>query len=158
LTLEDEGVFDVDATGNFTVNGTIAFDGSDGATATFDCASTFNIASPDPQTIPPLNYGNLNASGGNRILVSDKTVGICTEFTVGAGTYTMNQSIVDYNGSGNQTINSALTYYNLKVSGSGNKIPFEKVLTVNNITYVTSGTLLIPESDDDELPYALYAL
>jgi len=72
----------------------------------------------------------------------------------------MNGSTVEYSREGDQLISAQTNvgqglegnYYNLKISGSGEKFP-DANLTVNNVTNVESGaTLSIPETNDDEMP------
>jgi hypothetical protein len=114
--------FNVTGTGNFTadntavltINGNIV---STTSAAVSLCGSTINISSSSPQTIPAWGFGNLNATGGNRTLVSTGTIGICGTFTRGAGTYTITGSTVDFNGAGAQTI-AAGTYNNLTISNN----------------------------------------
>jgi hypothetical protein len=113
--LSGTGTFIMSATGNLTINGNLTYSSS--GTPTFNCASTLNIASPTSQTIPAFNYGNLNLSGGARVLASSGTIGICGTFTRGAGGYTITGSTVNFNGAGAQTIATG-TYNNLTISGN----------------------------------------
>ncbi|PWA03898.1 hypothetical protein, partial [Flavobacterium psychrotolerans] len=108
------GNFSVTATGSLAVTGGLTYTSG---TATWDCASTFTMSSSSAQTIPAFNYGNLDATGGNRTLASSGTIGICGTFTRGAGVYTITGSTVNYNGFGAQTI-SAGTYNNLTISNA----------------------------------------
>lgn len=115
FTFNGSGTFSMSAAGALSIFGNVTYGGS--ATATMNCASQVFISSTSPQTIPPLNYGNLNASGGDRTLPSTGTVGICGTFTRGAGTYAIASSTVDFNGTGAQTI-AAGTYNNLTISNA----------------------------------------
>lgn len=72
------------------------------------------------QTIVTGNYYDLDGTGGDRTMSPDGTIGIADIFTVGAGAYTVTNSTVDFNGSGDQTI-PAFTFYNLVVSNNGTK-------------------------------------
>ena len=116
FTLNGTGTFAMASTTSLTVNGNLTYGGS--ATASFDCASTLNIASSSAQTIPALNFGNLNLTGGNRTLASSGTIGICGTYTPGAGTITTTGSTINFNGTGSQTI-PATNYNNLTSSSSG---------------------------------------
>ena len=115
--------FTVSGTGNFqmasgttlTVNGTISITSS--VTPTFNCSSTLNLASTGTVTVPAENYGSLNLTGGNRILASSGTIGICNTYTPGTGTITVTGSTVNYDGTGAQTV-TASTYNNLTISGA----------------------------------------
>lgn len=115
FTLNGTGTFNMSATGALSIFGDVVYGGS--ATANMNCASIFIMASTNPQTIPPLNYGNLNASGGDRVLPNGGTVGVCGTFTRGAGTYTVTGSTVNFYGSSNQTIAFG-NYDNLTISNS----------------------------------------
>jgi autotransporter-associated beta strand protein len=106
--------FTVGAAGSITATGNVTYTSG---TGTWNCASTFTMSSSSVQTIPPFNYGNLNATGGNRTLPSSGTVGICGTFTRGAGAYTVTGSTVNFNGTGAQTI-AVGTYNNLTISNA----------------------------------------
>jgi hypothetical protein len=82
--------------------------------------STVNYTNGSGATIAALNYYNLNGTGGNRTLSSTGTIGVASSFTPGSGTYTVSNSTVDFNGTGDQTI-PAFTFYNLVVSNTGIK-------------------------------------
>lgn len=69
------------------------------------------------QTIVEGNYNTLDGTGGNRTLSSTGTVGIAEAFTVGAGTYTITSSTVDFNGTAAQNI-PAFNFNNLTISGN----------------------------------------
>lgn len=140
FTLNGTGNFNMSATGVLTINGNVTY--GDTATATLDCASKVNIASTASQTIPPLNYGNLDTTGGARVLLSNKTVGICNTFTPGNGTYTVNQSTIDYKSTSNQIISDKITYYNLTLSGSGTKTPSGAISVDTNGTVKIMGTAI----------------
>lgn len=109
------GTFNMGSSGVFTINGNVTYSSS--STPGLNCASTINIANSGSQPIPPFNYGNLNATGGDRVLSNTGTIGICGTFTRGAGAYTVTGSTVNYNGSGAQTI-SAGNYNNLTISNA----------------------------------------
>ncbi|MES2005942.1 MAG: hypothetical protein V4450_15595 [Bacteroidota bacterium] len=83
--------------------------------------STVNYSSAVPAVITPLDYNNLNATGGARTLSTTDTIGIKGVFTPGAGSYTVINSIVEFNGSGAQTI-PAFTFHDLIVSNAGIKL------------------------------------
>ncbi len=100
--LSGTGTFNISAGASLNIAGNLTYTSS--ATPTFDCASTLSISSGSSQTIPAFNYGSLNASGGDRVLASSGTIGVCGTFTPGAGTYTITGSTINYNGTGAQTI------------------------------------------------------
>jgi hypothetical protein len=122
--------FNLNVTGNFqlaagtsiTVNGVMSYGGS--ATGSCACSSTFNIAGSAASDVPPINYGNLNISGGNRTLANAGTIGVCGTYTPGAGVITITSSTVNFNGTTAQTV-SASSYNNLTISNAR---------TTNNIT------------------------
>lgn len=72
------------------------------------------------QTIVAGNYYDLDGTGGDRTLGTTADIGIAGVFTPGAGTYTVTNSTVDFNGSGSQNIPEFVFYY-LKVSNAGIK-------------------------------------
>lgn len=113
FTLSGTGNFTISVFGSLTITGTITSTTS--ATPSLDCNSTVTISSASAQTIPAWNFGDLNASGGNRTLASSGTIGICGTFTPGAGAYTITGSTVDFNSTGSQTVN-AMNYNNLTIS------------------------------------------
>ncbi|OYU82827.1 MAG: hypothetical protein CFE24_14000, partial [Flavobacterium sp. BFFFF2] len=116
IVLNSTGTLVMQASTSLTVTGSVTYGGT--ATATLDCSSTINFSNTSSVTVPPLNYGNLNLTGGNRVLNSTGTIGICGTFTTGAGTYTTTGSTVDFNGSTSQTI-PALLYNHLTSSSTG---------------------------------------
>ena len=118
LTLNGTGAFAMLSGTSLTVTGAVTYDGTSGASAALDCASTFIMNSSSLQTVAALNYGNLNLTGGNRTLASLGTIGICGTYTPGAGTITTTGSTVNFNGSSAQTI-TATNYNNLTSSSSG---------------------------------------
>lgn len=122
FTVTANGKFNMSASSSLTISGDLTYTTS--ASATFDCSSTFSLSSASSQTIPALNYGNLNGTGGPRVLASSGTIGICGTFTPGAGGYTITGSTVNFNGTGAQTVN-AFSYNNLSISGAR---------TTNNVT------------------------
>lgn len=114
FTLDGNGTFTMGAGSQLTVNGLLTYTSS--GVPTFDCSSTFFVASASPQVIPAFAYGNLNGTGGDRTL-SSGTVGICGTFTPGGGTYTTAGNTVDFNGTGAQTI-PAFNYNGLTISNN----------------------------------------
>ena len=79
-----------------------------------------NYNSSSAQTIVYGNYSDLTASGGNRTIDSNGTLGIAGTFTPGGGTYTVTATTVNFNGSSAQTI-PAFNFENLTVSGGNTK-------------------------------------
>ncbi|TXI85987.1 MAG: T9SS type A sorting domain-containing protein, partial [Crocinitomicaceae bacterium] len=91
------------------------------ATASLDCASTVWITNSGTQPIPPLNYGNLEVLGGNRVFPNGDTIGICSGFNVNPSlhTYTVTGSTVRYFSSGSGWVMIPFTYNNLHFDGTG---------------------------------------
>jgi hypothetical protein len=118
FTLNGTGILNISSTGSLTVNGNFTFGGA--ATAILDSASTFNIASNASQSIPALNFGNLNIAGGDRILASSGTIGISGIYIPTSGTLTTTGSTISFNGT-NQTIPSSTSYNNVTINGTGTK-------------------------------------
>ncbi|HMP20596.1 MAG TPA: hypothetical protein PKC39_06540 [Ferruginibacter sp.] len=91
------------------------------------------------QTMVNGNFNNLTATNGNRTLSSTGTIGIAGVFTPGAGSYTIDNSTVDFNGSVNQNI-PGFTFENLVVSnGATTKtltghVNIRESLSLNNST------------------------
>jgi protocatechuate 3,4-dioxygenase beta subunit len=99
--------------------------------------STIEFNSSGTQTIPIFNYYNLSSSSsGNRNLASPASIGIAGTFSPGINTYNIDNTTLDFNGSGAQTI-PAFHYYNLTISGAR---------TTNNVTLIPSGTIGIASS------------
>ena len=98
-------------------------------------SSTVNFSNAASTNIPALNYYNLNTTGGDRILAGTGTIGIANAFTPGAGIITITGSIVNFNGSGAQTI-PVFTFNDVILSGSGAK-------TVANASTVSVRTIEI---------------
>ena len=111
---------------------------------------TVKYNSASGQNIIKGNYNNLDGTGGNRTLSSTGTVGIAGTFTVGAGTYTITSSTVDFNGTAAQSI-PAFNFNNLTISGnkgggamtlvSADTIGVATVfsVTATNTSYVVTG-------------------
>lgn len=116
FTLNGTGAFNMASGTALNISGNLTYGGS--ATASLDCTSTLNITNTASQNIPALNYGNLNLTGGARVLASSGTTGICGTLTPGAGAITVTGSTIDFNGSGAQTI-PAFNYNNLTSSSTG---------------------------------------
>ncbi|MDP3468577.1 MAG: hypothetical protein Q8S11_09610 [Daejeonella sp.] len=96
-------------------------------------SSTVNYSGTAVTNIAPADYYNLDGAGGDRVLPDGEEVGIAGAFTPGAGAYTVTGSVVNFNGSGPQTI-PAFTFNNVILSGSGEKeIPGSTEVTVTSI-------------------------
>jgi hypothetical protein len=113
--LSGTGTFVMAASSDLTINGDFTYSSS--ATPSFNCTSSLIINSSVSQAIPAFTYGNLDATGGDRVLANGGTIGICGTFTRGAGAYTVTGSTVNYTGSGAQSI-AAGTYNNLTISNA----------------------------------------
>lgn len=118
--------------GNYTVTGsTVSFTGS------------------DTQTIPVLNYNNLDGTGGDRILDNSGTIGIAGNFTPGAGAYTITESTVSFNGTSLQTI-PAFIFENLIIENLGAK-EVNSSISAKNITIETGAIFNLNSSGGGEL-------
>lgn len=106
--------------------------------------STVNYTSTSDCEIAAVNYHNLDASGGNRVLPAGGTVGISGTFIPGVGTYTVTGSTVEFNGDLDQTI-PPFTFYDLLISGDGTKL-IDSVVNVNEIT-IEDGSMVNLFSD-----------
>jgi hypothetical protein len=115
FTVNANGTYSVGAAASLTVGGAYVYSSS--TAATFTCTSTLTLNGTGSITVPAANYGNLDLTGGARVLASSGTIGICGTFTRGAGAYTVTGSTVNFNGTGAQTI-AAGTYNNLTISNA----------------------------------------
>lgn len=131
-------VFNLGASGNLTVAGNLTYVNT--ATANFNCGSTLNIVSASSQTIPALNYGNLNLAGGPRVLSNAGTIGICGNYTPSAGATTTTASTVNFNGSLAQSIlTSAANFNNLIVSNTSANVTSTVAVTIANNLTINAG-------------------
>lgn len=112
FTVQNSGSFVMNSGSSLTVTGNFNYTST--TAPTLDCASTIHIAGSTSQTIPAFNYGNLNLTGGARVLASSGTIGICGTYTPGTP-MTVTGSTINYFGSGAQTI-TATNYNNLTIS------------------------------------------
>lgn len=129
-------------TGTLRTQNTTATPVPTGKTWTF----TLEYNSVNAQTVVNGFYTRLNGTGGNRTLQNAGTISISEVFTVGAGTYTVTGSTVDFNGA-TQNI-PAFTFNNLTISGSDDKtatgtINVNGVLTINASLVLNMGTNLL---------------
>lgn len=145
------GNLNMAANSNLIIRGNVSYNGS--AAANLNCASKIEIRSASSQTIPPFNYGTLDATGGNRTLPSTGVVGICNTFNPGAGSYTITGSTVNYFSptAANSYTLSSFNYHNLTFSGvatftlgQGNTINVQGNYTQSagfvNLTNFTTGS------------------
>lgn len=132
FTLNGTGNFQLAAGTSFTVNGVLVYGGS--ATGNCSCSSTFNIAGTSSSDVPPINFGNLNISGGNRTLSATGSIGICGTYTPGAGVITITGSTINFNGTGAQTV-PASSYHHLTLSNAraGNNITLSGMINISGI-------------------------
>lgn len=93
------------------------------------------------------NLFDVNINGTSLKLSANSVLGIASILTITAGTLDVTSSTpntVNFNGSGNQSINT-LTYSNLTLSNGGNKTAGAG-LTINNNLTIGSGATFIPGS------------
>lgn len=119
FTLNGTGNFSIASTGTLTITGNITYGGT--PTATLHCDSYVYITSSSAQTIPAINYGNLDALGGDRIFPNGATIGICAGFNVDptVHSYTVTGSTINYFSSETGWGMFPFTYHNLTFSGTG---------------------------------------
>jgi uncharacterized repeat protein (TIGR02543 family) len=152
FTLNGTGNFNMSATGSLTIDGDVTYGGT--ATATLNCDSTVNITSTSSQLIPPLNYGNLEALGGDRTFSPTGTIGICAGFNVDPDlhSYTVTGSTVNYFSSSSGWVMKPFTYDNLTFSGTGDfsvgysSPAVNKTITVLGDYLQTAGTVYIGDT------------
>ncbi len=113
-----------------TLNGAVSFTSgtiSSGTTGTVNYNKSTNV-----QNIAPGTYGNLTFSNFTKTLPNGATVSIASTFTPGnAVGHTITGSLVDFNGTGAQTI-PAFNFNNLTISGNR---------TTNSVTLINGGTI-----------------
>jgi hypothetical protein len=95
------------------------------------------------QNIAAFSYNNLTLStGGTKTFASDTTKIAGTLSLSGAtANATTNSSIIEYNGSGPQTV-TPMTYYKLNFTNGGTKSIFNTVV-VNSDVLVDTGAILV---------------
>lgn len=161
ITIESGRTFNLNnASSVLNVAGVLLVNGTWGTQAD---GSTVVFNGSGAQTIPVLEYSNLSTGGGgtkslagnttvNRVL----TVGTSTTFNAGShtltlpfvgtplvnnGTFNAGTGLVNYSGSGNQTL-VGVGYNNLTISGSGNKT-LGGATSVGSTLNLTAGTLVL---------------
>ncbi|MCC6252410.1 MAG: hypothetical protein IT238_08120, partial [Bacteroidia bacterium] len=129
FTLNGTGNFQLTSGAGIQVLGTMSYGGS--ATGSCHCNSNFNILGSTVSTVPPIDYGNLNTHGGDRIFSPSGTIRICGVYNKGVfNTITATGSTVEFNGTGAQTVPGSIDYHNLIISNAR---------TSNNVTF--TGTI-----------------
>ncbi|HRG59929.1 MAG TPA: T9SS type A sorting domain-containing protein [Bacteroidia bacterium] len=133
LTLNAIGALNLAAGSTFTVNGNLTYAGT--TSTNFDCSSTFNLTKITSQPVPPINYGNLNVTGGPRVLSAIGTIRVCGNYTPSTSGTTITGSTVEFNGVSAQSIvggnadfenfrvsnitGTVNSLFNLSISGTG---------------------------------------
>lgn len=102
-------------------------------------SSTVNYTGASAVEIAAVDYYNLDCSGGDRSFPASATVGIAGTFTPGAGTFTITDSTVNFNGDSDQTI-PAFTFNDVLISGTGQKL-IDSTVSVRTIT-IENGALV----------------
>ena len=106
-------------------------------------ASTVKYTNTEETEIAAVNYHNLDATSGPRILAPSGIIGISGTFTPGAGSYTVTNSTVSFNGV-NQTL-PEFTYYDVVLTGEGVKL-IDSAVSVKTVT-IENGAILNLNSD-----------
>jgi len=145
---------DITVTTAFTIGAGTTFSAVDktiNLTGSFTNSGTFNggtglvhFQGANGQVIPSGNFYNISSSNNTRVLLNGGTINIANVFTPGTGAYTVTNSTVNFNGSGNQNIPALTTYNNLQTSVGGIKslqgnINVTGILTVGNGTTFSAG-------------------
>ncbi len=129
LTLTGTGVLQIASGGSLAINGSLNYTNT--ATYGFNCNSTVFFNSAAPQTIPALQYGNLNIDGGPRQLESSVTTKICGNYTASSSGATLVESVVEFNGTTAQAIQTnPASFLNLVVSNQAAAISPTVPLTI----------------------------
>jgi hypothetical protein len=146
ITVNGTGVLNIAATGGLSISGSITYAGSP-ASLSLSAASTITYNGANAQSVIAFNYGNLAFSGTGAKTLPAGTAGVPATYVGIAGTYsvsgtapTYTGSIIDYNGSGAQTISGGATGYNydnLYISGArgGTNVTLQ-----NGVSVFVSGT------------------
>jgi len=141
FTLSGTGTFNMDAASTFIINGDISYSGT--PTANISCNSIFKITKATSQIVPDLNYGNLDLTGGPRVLNSTGTIGVCGTFTPSLSATTVTGSTVNINGTAAQSIcATAFTFNNLTVSNITAPVTSAVNVTVNGVASINSNANL----------------
>ena len=141
-TVDLNGAFD--ATGGdvvFTGAGQLRLGGTVTSLGTFTAGTgTVRYDRAGDQTVSAGSYHNLTLTGsGIRTLAGD--IAIAGLFTIDGVTFVPGEYTVTYAGSGDQTIVSGITYYDLTLSGSGTET-VSGALTVSHTFTVGSSSVL----------------
>ncbi|MES2332295.1 MAG: hypothetical protein V4539_21990 [Bacteroidota bacterium] len=105
--------------------------------------STVTYSNANPTTIAAVDYYNLDGTGGDRMLSTTDSIGIAGTFTIGAGVYTVSNSIVDFNGGGTQTI-PTFTFHKLILSNAGIKqIPASTTVVCKTVDIIDHASVQI---------------
>ncbi len=149
FTVNGTGTFNASSTADVSINGDFIFGTT--ATANLNCSSFLRIKSPTSQNIPALNYGNLDITGGPRVLSATGIIKICSDYVVDTSLYSYSSagSTVEYTAaSGNHDV-LPFTYNNLSFSGAGNffigsTLPAgDKIINVNGNYLHSAGTVVL---------------
>ncbi|MES2648456.1 MAG: T9SS type A sorting domain-containing protein [Bacteroidota bacterium] len=123
-----------------------------------DCSSTIKFKSSAAQIIPALLYGNLDLSGGARILSSLGSIGICGNYTPSASTTTITGSKLIFNGSSIQSVANIHEYEDVIIANTnagyvqlnGNTI-IKNSLIVNNGSKLNTGVYALNLSNSTSI-------
>lgn len=139
FTVNANGTYSMAAGSSLTVSGTFA--NSSSTAPTFNCTSTLTLSTSGALTVPAADYGILNLAGGARTLTSGATTRICGNYTPGTST-TVGTSIVEFNGTADQSITAASNFATVNFTGVGGTVSANGNLTVATSLTIASGDTL----------------
>ncbi len=146
FTVSANGKYTLGAASSLNVAGNYTYSSS--TAPTFDCTSTLSLSSASSQTVPAHNYGHLNLSGGDRVLASSGTIGICGNYTPSSGVTTITGSTVDFNGTSAQTIiTNAASFNNLTISNTSSTVTASVNVTINGTATINSSATYVQSAN-----------
>ncbi len=134
-----QGTFSV-GSNTLTLNGPVS---GGGTLTSADSGTVIYNQSSHGQSVLAGVYGNLTFSNFNKTLDPSGVISIASIFTPGTATnHAITGSTIDYNGSGSQSLNSAFTYNNLKISNTGSGVTLSSGTVQVNGNLTNAGKLI----------------